>query len=498
MKPSFVSRVPWEILGITITTLFMLACAVSWAVESFAQWGSLLGILSCVASIGSISIVWWKQRTAMSRLHRQTDILAHLSDEQIETDDFENLFPELPTSGEWSSTFQRIFNRIAELSEMMSDAEQVRARSEVRAHLSSMRVNQMREIVDSLTEPVLMVNQFEELVISNDSAKKLFGLPTDDESQHMKDVIPCEPLVQLIHETRRRKTSSQRVAEIELVDSEEEKHWFQVTCCTVDQKSNSSRADDHHMFGAVAILRDISGYKAIQKRNAEFVSSVSHEMKTPLAGIKAYVELLADGEAEDEETQEEFLSIINGQADRLQRLIDNLLNLARIEAGVVNVNKKPRSLNELLEEAANLVLPTAEQKQITLIQDLSPMYLGVLVDRDMILQGAINLLSNALKYTPDGGRVTLRSRLNDREVIFEVEDTGVGLSDEDCEMVFEKFYRVKKDQNMASGTGLGLPLAKHIVEDVHGGSLTVTSTVGKGSTFRITLPTVQVTESAVQ
>ena len=96
--------------------------------------------------------------------------------------------------------------------------------------------------------------------------------------------------------------------------------------------------------GAVAVLRDIGDQKALQKRNAEFVSSVSHEMKTPLAGIKAYVELLADGDAEDEETREEFLSVINGQADRLQRLVDNLLNLARIEAGVISVSKQHRSL----------------------------------------------------------------------------------------------------------------------------------------------------------
>ena len=98
----------------------------------------------------------------------------------------------------------------------------------------------------------------------------------------------------------------------------------------------------------MAVLRDIGDQKTLQKRNAEFVSSVSHEMKTPLAGIKAYVELLADGDAEDEETREEFLAVINGQADRLQRLVDNLLNLARIEAGVVQVSKQPRSLNELV------------------------------------------------------------------------------------------------------------------------------------------------------
>src|SRR5262249_33430625 len=206
------------------------------------------------------------------------------------------------------------------------------------------------------------------------------------------------------------------------------------------------------------------------------------------AGIKAYVELLVDGDADDERTREEFLEIINGQANRLQRLIDNLLNLARIEAGVVNVSKETYSLNEILLEALELVRPAAETKSIELAGDLSQLYIGVLVDRDMIVQAAINLLSNAIKYTPDGGTVSLRSRLVDQEAIFEVIDTGVGLSDEDQMRVFEKFYRVKKDREMAAGTGLGLPLAKHVVEDVHGGRLTVESTLGEGSTFSVALP----------
>jgi two-component system phosphate regulon sensor histidine kinase PhoR len=211
-------------------------------------------------------------------------------------------------------------------------------------------------------------------------------------------------------------------------------------------------------------------------------------MKTPLSSIRAYAELLQDGEAEDPKTQEEFWNVIQTQAERLQRLIENLLNLARIEAGVVKVNKRTQSLNEILEQAFNVVQPSAEQKSLHFAKDLSPMYLGVLSDRDMILQAAINLLSNAVKYTKSGGTVTLRSRTDDGATIFEVEDTGVGLSPEDCTKVFEKFYRVKKDQDMAPGTGLGLPLAKHIVEDVHGGSLTVSSQQGLGSVFRVTLP----------
>ena len=235
--------------------------------------------------------------------------------------------------------------------------------------------------------------------------------------------------------------------------------------------SDIPAGDSETSGGAVVVLRNIADQKAVQKRNAEFVSAVSHEMKTPLAGIKAYVELLADGDAEDEATREEFLSVIDGQADRLQRLVDNLLNLARIEAGVVKVSKEPRSLNAILEEALNVMQPAADSKGIRLTNDLSPLYLPVLADRDMLLQAAINLLSNAIKYTPDDGQVTLRSRMEEAQVRFEVQDTGVGLSADDCERVFEKFYRVEKNKSMASGTGLGLPLAKHIIEDVHGGRL---------------------------
>ena len=235
-------------------------------------------------------------------------------------------------------------------------------------------------------------------------------------------------------------------------------------------------------------MHDIGQIKQIQKRNAEFVSAVSHEMKAPLSGIKAYVELLADGEVEDDATREEFLGVISTQADRLQRLVENLLNLARMESGVVDVSKQSRSLNELMEDALNVVAPAAEAKQIELVRDLSPMYLEVFADRDMILQAVINLLSNAVKYTPVGGRVTLRTRMEDNQVLFEVADTGVGLSPEDTAKVFEKFYRVKKDSQMAQGTGLGLPLAKHIVEDVHGGAMLVESELGRGSTFRVLLP----------
>jgi two-component system phosphate regulon sensor histidine kinase PhoR len=252
--------------------------------------------------------------------------------------------------------------------------------------------------------------------------------------------------------------------------------------------AGAATAEGRQAQSIVASFSDIGALKALQKRNAEFVSSASHEMKAPLAGINAYVELLVDGDAEDEATRNEFLGVIKSQAERLQRLVENLLNLARIEAGVVKVNKRAQSLNEVLQEAYNVLSPTAEMKNIRLNCDLSSMYLGVYGDHDTLLQAAINLGSNAIKYTPPGGKVTIRSGLAEQGLSFEFSDTGVGLSKEDCSKVFEKFYRVKKDSNMAPGTGLGLALVKHIVEDVHGGRVEVESELDKGSTFRVLLP----------
>lgn len=387
----------------------------------------------------------------------------------------------------WRPTLARVRDGFQSLDERNIQLEHARARAEIRARRLEEEVRRVSDILTNFADPVLAVDAYDEVVLANESARRIFGMTGDaTEKRVLTQLAHCEALIDLVNETRRHKASAQRQTEMQWSDDNGRQHTYQVTCRPLAigerEESGSPRR------GAVAVLQDISAQKAIQKRNAEFVSAVSHEMKTPLTSIKAYVELLADGDAEDEATRDEFLGVITSQTTRLQRLIDNLLNLARIEAGVVSVTKQSRSLNELLEEAAGLVRPSAEAKRVVFHCDLSPMYLGVLADRDMLLQCAINLLSNAIKYTPGGGTVTLRSRMTDGQAVFEVSDTGVGLTLEDCEKVFEKFYRVKKDQNMAPGTGLGLPLARHIVEDVHGGRLTLESELGKGSTFRVVLP----------
>jgi two-component system phosphate regulon sensor histidine kinase PhoR len=388
---------------------------------------------------------------------------------------------------QWLTSFREVRDALAQARQHAQELEQSHTSLEIRARRNDARAQRVESILAGLPEPVLAINEYDELILSNASANRLLEIDLrSTEERALTRLVQCERLVELLTETRRRKGPTQKSTELELPDEAGRMHCYSVTARSV--RALGSDPADGEGQGAVAVLRDISVQKASQRRNAEFVSAVSHEMKTPLSGIKAYTELLIDGDAEDAQTRDECLQVISGQANRLQRLVENLLNLARIEAGVVAVSKQSRPLNEVLDEALSVIHPAAELKQITLVRDLSPMYLGVLADRDMMLQAAINLLSNAVKYTPSGGRVVLRSRLVDTEVCFEVEDTGVGLSEEDCQRVFEKFYRVQGSKEMASGTGLGLPLAKHIVEDVHGGRLSITSEIGKGSIFRVMLP----------
>jgi two-component system phosphate regulon sensor histidine kinase PhoR len=448
------------------------------------------GLISVGAGLPVALMGWWVRqgRSGYEAAMRGLDVLAQGDIRKLSDAAYDATFAAPPMDERCAQAMDRLRRRLASVGEHLQELEQQRAAVESRARRLESQVERMHSVLSGFVEPVLAVDKYDELILSNAMAEELFGFDSSKtEERAIAKLVHCEKLVELLTDTRKRKIPSQRTCEISLSDPDGTDHWYRVTARGIGPTGESREADGTAQ-GAVAVLHDISAQKILQRRNAEFVSSVSHEMKTPLAGIKAYVELLVDGDAEDEATQEQFYQIINAQADRLQRLVDNMLNLARIEAGVVVVNKQSRSLNELLEEALAVIQPAAEAKGITLKRDLSPLYLGVYVDHDMALQAAINLLSNAVKYTPSGGQVTLRSRLADHEARFDVEDTGVGLSPSDCEKVFEKFYRVHKDKDMASGTGLGLPLVKHIVEDVHGGRIAVESTPGKGSVFRVFLP----------
>jgi two-component system phosphate regulon sensor histidine kinase PhoR len=224
---------------------------------------------------------------------------------------------------------------------------------------------------------------------------------------------------------------------------------------------------------------------------SEFVANVSHELKTPIAAVKGFAETLLGGAVKDEETARSFLQIIFDESERLNRLIGDILELSKIESRRVPLMFSPIELESFAAKTFTLLEPEANRKHITLHCKVeSGLY--VEADEDRLRQIIMNLLANGINYTPDGGRVTLSVLAPDNDHIrFQISDTGIGIPKKDLSRIFERFYRVDKARSRSSGgTGLGLSIVKHLVE-LHKGTVSVTSTVGVGTTFTIDLPVIQ-------
>jgi len=223
---------------------------------------------------------------------------------------------------------------------------------------------------------------------------------------------------------------------------------------------------------------------------SNFISTVSHELRTPLTAIRAYVDTLLsarEGEVPFEQTQR-FLGIINEESTRLARLIESMLDLNRFDSGTMRLARQPVDLAEVVEEAARWLQPVAETGQVALKVQNDAADTRMDADRDQMRQLALHLGSNAVKFTPPGGAVTLRLRADARDVTLEVEDTGIGIPEPLLEKVFERFYQV--DSSLVrrfGGTGLGLAICKSIVE-WHGGRVFAESAPGQGSRFTVVLP----------
>jgi signal transduction histidine kinase/DNA-binding response OmpR family regulator len=237
--------------------------------------------------------------------------------------------------------------------------------------------------------------------------------------------------------------------------------------------------------GYVWTLRDISERARLERLKSEFVATASHELRSPLTSIKGFIELLSGSEGLDER-QKEFVHIVLLSTNRLVDLVNDLLDVARIEAGRVEVTRRPADLGELVTEVADLMRPRIEEKGQTLELDIAEDLPRALADPVRVRQIVTNLLTNAHLYTQEGGELALRVQDGRWGVTIDVSDTGRGMTDEEVEQVFDRFFR-GGDGTGAPGTGLGLAIVKSLV-DLHGGTIDVTSTFGKGTTFTVTLP----------
>jgi two-component system, OmpR family, phosphate regulon sensor histidine kinase PhoR len=240
---------------------------------------------------------------------------------------------------------------------------------------------------------------------------------------------------------------------------------------------------------AEKLSSDIGRMKKLEQVRSEFLGNVSHELRTPIFSIQGFLETLLDGAIDDPAVNREFLERAHRQATRLNDLLNDLIDISRIESGDMKMSFRYFPLEELLSETMEEMQEQAEKKQIRLTCDVIPPMREVYGDRARLKQVLVNLVDNALKYTGEGGKVECRARLEGNRCVVEVEDNGPGIAEEHLERVFERFYRVDHDRSReAGGTGLGLAIVKHIVE-AHDSSVNLRSQVGKGSTFSFTLNT---------
>ncbi|MBI3553617.1 MAG: hypothetical protein HY077_14060 [Elusimicrobia bacterium] len=235
---------------------------------------------------------------------------------------------------------------------------------------------------------------------------------------------------------------------------------------------------------------DISELKRLEGIRKDFVANVSHELRTPLATIKSFAETLSSGAIEDEEHRLEFVQEIEKSVDRMTRLVDDLLELSALESGKMPPNFEQLSLMKLASEVTASLKPLAGKKQIVLRLEPFHDIPEVRADRDQLKQVFTNLLDNAIKFSGEKGTVRIWAEAQENKTRVAISDTGIGIPDADLPRIFERFYRVDKARSRElGGTGLGLSIVKHIVE-LHGGSVSVASRIGQGSTFSFTLPAI--------
>lgn len=264
----------------------------------------------------------------------------------------------------------------------------------------------------------------------------------------------------------------------------------------LDVEASVAGGEQDNEACAVLVFHDITELRRLENIRKDFVANVSHELRTPLTSIKGYVEALLDGGKDDPETSVRFLEIILKQSDRLNLILEDLLQLSKIESGQLQFKKEPLHIGSVIERTIAMIKPLAEKKQHRLRSQVAADLPLISGDEERLVQVLANLLDNAIKYTPEGGQITVtarrispsRAEAPRTSIELTVTDTGIGIPEQDRPRVFERFYRVDKARSRElGGTGLGLAIVRHIVEG-HGGQVWVEGNMPTGSRFVVRLP----------
>ncbi len=326
-------------------------------------------------------------------------------------------------------------------------------------------------VLTNLTDGIVMTDYEEKILLANPAAERLFSFN--------QAAVTGHPLIEAVHDYEIDEVVKKCLNTMREQAAQLETQGRFIRVVAVPIRPGKSRS-------VLVLFQDLTELKNLQTMRRELIGNVSHDLRTPLAGIKAMVETLQDSAIEDKHAAQDFLTRIDGEVDRLTQMVTELTELSHIETGKAELRRVPTNLNQLIEEVTAQMNPLAESKNVTISTQLGQDLPIVKIDRDRIRQTFINLVHNAVKFNHPGGKITISTGHNNESLIVNVADTGMGISAEDLPHVFERFYKADKARSQ-TGSGLGLAIAKHTIQ-AHGGSISVKSEEGKGSTFTFTLP----------
>jgi two-component system phosphate regulon sensor histidine kinase PhoR len=331
------------------------------------------------------------------------------------------------------------------------------------------------DLLETLLDAAIVIGEDTRILASNKSAYESFGRNNGSlEGKRLSEVIRDFSL----HEAFRKALSSgvQSEIDLELIGNETRKYTVRIAPIEISG-----------MTAAIGYFNDFTRIERLERIRQEFLSNVSHELRTPLTSILAFVETLEDGAINDAENSSRFLTVIRRNAERMQRLIDDIQELTSIESGRAILEPRQCDLQIMTEDVFLSLASKTEKKRVKLVNEVSK---GVMVVADSVRleQMLVNLIDNGIKFNREDGTLTVSARENETSSFISITDTGEGVSAEHLTRIFERFYRTDRARSRdIGGTGLGLAICKHLAR-LHGGEITVTSSFGRGSTFTIELP----------
>lgn len=332
-------------------------------------------------------------------------------------------------------------------------------------------------ILSSMPDGIFLVGSEGKVIMANQAAERMF--PSPFESEGFADTALGHTFIEMVHDheldsilQKCLKTGEQQTG---LVEVDSGKRLLRVVATPISGSCSCA-----------LLLQDLTEVRRVEKMRRDFIANVSHELRTPVASLKALSETLQEGAIDDPAVAKDFLERISAETDRLAQMVNELGELSRIESGEVSFKIEPVDIVELVKWVVERLRAQADRARVSLVVDIPSDLPEALADNEGIEQVLVNLLHNAIKFTPPGGQINVTAKVEANDIQVSVADTGVGIPADDLSHIFERFYKADKAR-AGGGTGLGLAIARHIIE-AHGGRIWAESVEGQGSTFTFTIP----------